>query len=48
MTQKETRLFHKNTLFKLTFQISKYTNAQEKFITMFNFQHSQINLHQFD
>ena len=34
--------FTKTTYFKPTFYISKYTEEQQKFLTMFNFQHSQI------
>ena len=34
--------FTKTPYFEPTFQISKYTEEQRKFLTMFNFQHSQI------
>ena len=43
------RLFHKNTLLKPTFKISHYTEPQQqKFLTMFNFQHSQITQNEFE
>ena len=34
--------FAKTPYFKPTFKISQYTVEQQKFLTMFNFQHSQI------
>ena len=41
MTQIETQTILQTPL-KPFFQISKYTNEQQKFLTMFIFQHSQI------
>ena len=38
----------KNTYFKPTFKISNYTEEQQKFLTMFNFQHSQITQNEFE
>ena len=35
-------------VFKPTFNISNYTETQQKFLTMFNFQHSQITQDEFD
>ena len=40
--------FTKTQYFKPTFQISKYTTEQQKFLTMFNFQHSQITQKEFE
>ena len=42
MTQNETQTILQTPYFKPFFQISKYTNEQQKILTMFNFQHSQI------
>ena len=36
------------TYFKPTFQLSKYTEEQRKFLTIFNFQHSQITQKEFE
>ena len=38
----------KTPYFKPTFDITKYTKDQQKFLTMFNFQHSQITQNEFD
>ena len=40
--KRKTDFFTKTPYFKPTFQISKNTKEQQKFLTMFNFQHSQI------
>ena len=40
--------FTQNPYFKPRFQISKYTEEQQKFFTMFNFQHSQITQKEFE
>ena len=40
--------FTKTTYFKPTFKISHYTEEQQKFLTMFSFQHSQITQKEFD
>ena len=40
--KRNTDYFTKTPYFELTFQISKYTEEQLKFLTNFNFQHSQI------
>ena len=40
--KRNTDYFTKTPYFKLTFKISHYTEEQQKFLTMFNFQHSQI------
>ena len=40
--KKKYRLFTKTPYFKPTFNITNYTEDQQKFLTMFNFQHSQI------
>ena len=40
--------FTKTSYFKPTFQISKYTEEQIKFLTMFNFQHSQTTKNEFE
>ena len=40
--KRNTDYFTKTPYFKPTFQISKYTEEQQKFLTMFNFHHSQI------
>ena len=34
--------------FKPTFTITNYTKEQQKFLTMFNFEHSQITQNEFD
>ena len=38
----------KQPYFKTTFQILKYTNEQSKFLTIFNFQYSQMNQQEYD
>ena len=40
--------FTKTPYFKPTFNITNYTEDQQKFLTMFNFQHSQITQDEFD
>ena len=40
--------FTKTPYFKPLFQISKYTEEQQKFLTRFNFQHSQITQKKFE
>ena len=40
--------FTKTPYFKPTFKISHYTEEQQKFLTMFNFQHSQITQNEFE
>ena len=39
-----TDYFTKTPYFKPTFKISHYTEEQQKFLTMFSFQHSQISV----
>ena len=46
--QRNTDYFTKIPYFKLTFKITKYTKEQQKFLTTFNFQHSQITQDEFD
>ena len=43
-----TDYFTKTPYFKPTFNITNYTEYQQKFLTMFNFQHSQITQDEFD
>ena len=43
-----TEYFSKTPYFKRTFQISKHTEEQQKFLTMFNFKHSQITQKEFE
>ena len=45
---RNTDYFTKTHQFKATFQISKYTTEQQKFLTMFNFHHSQITQKDFE
>ena len=40
--KRNTDYFTKTPYFKPTFDITKYTKDQQKFLTMYNFQHSQI------
>ena len=40
--------FTKTPYFKPTFKIKNYTKEQQKFLTMFNFEHSQITQFEFD
>ena len=46
--QRNTDYFTKTTYFKSTYNITNYTKEQQKFLTMFNFQHSQITQNEFD
>ena len=46
--KRNTYYFTKTQYFKPTFDITKYTKDQQKFLTMFNFQHSQITQNEFD
>ena len=46
--KRNTDYFKKTPYFKPTFQISKYTTEQQRFLTMFNFQHSQILQKEFE
>ena len=46
--KRNTDYFTKTPYFKPTFKISRYTEEQQKFLTMFNFEHSQITQKEFD
>ena len=46
--KRNTDYFKKTPYFKPTFKISHYTEEQQKFLTMFNFQHSQTTQKKFD
>ena len=46
--KRNTDCFTKIPYFKPKFQISKYTEEQQKFLTRFNFQHSQITQKEFE
>ena len=46
--KKKHRLLHKTPYFKPTFNITNYTKEQQKFLTMFNFDYSQITQIEFD
>ena len=46
--KRNTDYFTKTPFFKPTFDITKYTKDQQKFLTKFNFQHSQITQSEFD
>ena len=46
--KRNTDYFTKTPYFKPTFSITSYTEDQQKFLTMFNFQHSQITQNEFD
>ena len=46
--KRNTDYFTKTPYFKPTFKISHYTEEQQKFLTMFNFEHSQITQKEFD
>ena len=46
--KKNTDYFTKTPYFKPTFNITNYSKDQQKFLTMFNFQHSQITQKEFD
>ena len=48
MKKKNTDYFTKTPYFKPTININNYTENQQKFLTMFNFQHSQITQDEFD
>ena len=47
-TKRKTDYFTKTSFVKPTFQISKHTTEQQNFLTMFNFQHSQITQQEFE
>ena len=46
--KRNTDYFTKTPYFKPTFKISHYTEKQQKFLTVFNFQYSQIKQKEFD
>ena len=46
--KRNTDYFKKTPYFQPTFKISHYTEEQQKFLTMFNFQHSQITQKEFE
>ena len=46
--KRNTDYFTKSPYFKPTFDITNYTKDQQKFLTMFHFQHSQITQKEFD
>ena len=46
--KRKTDYFTKTPYFKPTFKISHYTEEQQKFLKMFNFQHSQITQTEFE
>ena len=46
--KRNTDYFTKTPYFKPTFNITNYTKEQQKFLTMFNFEHSQITQIEFD
>ena len=46
--KRNTDFFTKTPYFKPTFKILNYTEEQQKFLTMFNFQHSQITQDEFE
>ena len=46
--KRNTDYFTKTLNFKPTFNITNYTTEQQNFLTMFNFQHSQITQDEFD
>ena len=46
--KRNTDYFTKTPYFKPTFNITNYTKEQQNFLTMFNFQHSQITHDEFD
>ena len=46
--KRNTDYFTKTPYFEPTFNISNYTKEQQKFLTMFNFEHSQITHIEFD
>ena len=46
--KRNTDYFTKTPYFKPTFKITNYTKEQQKFLTVFNFEHSQISQTEFD
>ena len=46
--KRNTDYFTKTPYFKSTFNITNYTKEQQNFLTMFNFEHSQITQGEFD
>ena len=46
--KRNTDFFTKTPYFKPTFKISHYTEEQQNFLTMFNFEHSQLTQKEFD
>ena len=46
--KRNTNYFTKTPYFKPTFTITNYTKEQQNFLTMFNFEHSQITQNEFD
>ena len=46
--KRNTHYFTKTPYFKPTFIITNYTKEQQKILTMFNFEHSQITQIEFD
>ena len=46
--KRNTDYFTKTTDFKPLFNITNYTKEQQKFLTMFDFEHSQITQNEFD
>ena len=46
--KRNTDYFTKTSYFKPTFKTSQYTEQQQKFLTMFNIQHSQITQNEFE
>ena len=46
--KRNTDYFTKTPYFKPTFNITNYTENQQNFLTLFNFQHSQITQNEFD
>ena len=46
--KRNTDYFPKTPFFKPTFKISHYTEQQQKFLTMFIFQHSQLTQNEFE
>ena len=46
--KRNTHYFTKTPYFKPTFNITNYTKEQQQFLTMFNFEHSQITQIEFD
>ena len=47
-SKRNTDYFTKTRYFEQLFQYSKYTSDQQKLLTMFKFQHSQINQQEFN